>query len=162
MFSCTGLQNYRAVIKRLLEKSSWVEIVNNCLSYALGLRGAKKLIKNYNIMKTGHGKYGTTDTSKPEHFNKKLPPKRLKFPGFLVMMRKVNAKIKCCNNTVLCDSTLLNVKIKLKPTTIKENRKIKLFFYKIYIFRKLKSLDDTHGTISKILTSRHCCRKSEA
>lgn len=113
-------------------------------------------------MKTGHGKYGTTDTSKPEHFNKKLPPKRFKFPGFLVMMRKVNAKIKCCNNTVLCDSTLLNVKIKLKPTTIKENRKIKLFFYKIYIFRKLKSLDDTHGTISKILTSRHCCRKSEA
>lgn len=95
-------------------------------------------------MKTGHGKYGTSGTSKPENFNSlgdnlKLPPKWFKFLGFLVMMRKVNAKIKCCDNTVFCGSTLLNAKIKLKPTTIKENRKIKLFFCTIYIFRKFKS-----------------------
>ena len=57
-----------------------MKINDNCLSYALGLRGEKSQWKTEILLKMGI----------------KLHPKMLKLPGLLVLKRIVSAKIKFC------------------------------------------------------------------
>ena len=95
---CLVASYYR--ITRLFQKSSWIKITANRLSYALGFK--KKSLENWNIIKNWHSEHYTSDTSKPGNFNGlrgnlKLPPKLLKFPALLVLTRRVSTKIKCCS-----------------------------------------------------------------
>ena len=58
-------------------------------------------MENQNIIKNGHSEDDTSDTSKPVNSknlrdNLELASKLLKFPGLLVLKRRVSAKIKCC------------------------------------------------------------------
>ena len=57
-----------------------MKIYDNCLSYALCLRGEKSQWKTEILLKMGI----------------KLHPKMLKLPGLLVLKRIVNGKVKCC------------------------------------------------------------------
>ena len=61
----------------------------------------KKSMENQNIIKNGHSEDDSSDTSKPVNSknlrdNLELASKLLKFPGLLVLKRRVSAKIKCC------------------------------------------------------------------